>query len=79
MPPRVAGIERILQWRSSPQHYSEKPSQDVELIPMTEGRKHAILFGATLFCARKLIETIESDRPNFAKQYFVDRATQCKA
>ncbi len=46
---------------------------------MTEGRKHAILFGATLLCARKLIETIESDRPNFAKQYFVDRAAQRKA
>ena len=35
---------------------------------MTEERKHAILFAATLLCARKLIETIESDKPNFAKQ-----------
>lgn len=43
---------------------------------MTEERKHAILFAATLLCARKLIETIESDKPNFAKQYFVDRAIQ---
>jgi len=25
-------------------------------------------------CARKLIETIESDKPNFAKEYFVDKA-----
>lgn len=41
---------------------------------MTEERKHAILFAATLLCARKLIETIESDMPNLAKQYFVDRA-----
>ncbi len=41
---------------------------------MTEERKHAILFAATLLCARKLIETIDSDRPNMAKQYFVDRA-----
>jgi hypothetical protein len=41
---------------------------------MTEERKHAILFAATLLCARKLIETIESDKPNFAKQFFVDRA-----
>ena len=43
---------------------------------MTEERKHAILFAATLLCARKLIETIESDKPNLAKQYFVDRAIQ---
>lgn len=43
---------------------------------MTEERKHAILFAATLLCARKLIETIESDKPNLAKQHFVDRAIQ---
>jgi hypothetical protein len=43
---------------------------------MTEERKHAILFAATLLCARKLIETIESDNPNLAKQYFVDKAIQ---
>jgi hypothetical protein len=41
---------------------------------MTEERKHAILFAATLLCARKLTETIDSDKPNLAKQYFVDRA-----
>ena len=41
---------------------------------MTEDRKYAILFAATLLCARKLIETMESDKPNFAKQYFVDKA-----
>jgi hypothetical protein len=41
---------------------------------MTEERKHAILSAATLLCARKLIETMESDKPNFAKQYFVDKA-----
>ena len=40
---------------------------------MTEERKHAILFAATLLCARKMIETMESDKPNFAKQYFVDK------
>ncbi|HWY58823.1 MAG TPA: hypothetical protein VNZ03_30450 [Terriglobales bacterium] len=28
---------------------------------MTEERKYAILFAATLLCARKLIETTESD------------------
>ena len=31
---------------------------------MTEARKRAILFAATLLCARKLIETIESDKPD---------------
>ncbi len=41
---------------------------------MTEERKHAILFAATLLCPRKLIETMESDKPNFAKQYFADKA-----
>jgi len=41
---------------------------------MTEERKHAILFAATLLCARKLIETIESDKPNLAEEYFVDKA-----
>jgi hypothetical protein len=43
---------------------------------MTKERKHAILFAATLLCARKLIETIESDKPNLVKQYFVDKAIQ---
>jgi hypothetical protein len=43
---------------------------------MEEERKHAILFAATLLCARKLIETIDSDKPNLAKQYFVDRAIE---
>jgi hypothetical protein len=43
---------------------------------MTEERKHAILFAATLLCARKLIETMESDKPNFAEQYWVDKAVE---
>jgi len=43
---------------------------------MTEERKHAILFAATLLCARKLIETIDSDKPNFAEQYWVDKAVE---
>lgn len=43
---------------------------------MTEERKRAILFATTLLCARKLIETIESDKPNLGKQYFIDRAIQ---
>jgi hypothetical protein len=36
---------------------------------MTEERKHAILFAATLLCARRLIESIEPD-------IYVDRAIQ---
>ena len=41
---------------------------------MTEERKYAILFAATLLSARRLIENIESDKPHFNEQYFVDRA-----
>lgn len=41
---------------------------------MEEQRKYAILSAATLLCARKLIESIESDKPNLAKQYFVDKS-----
>ncbi len=40
---------------------------------MTEERKHAILFAATLLSARKLIE-MEADKPNMAKGFIVDRA-----
>jgi hypothetical protein len=40
---------------------------------MDEGRKHAILFAATILCARKLIE-MEPDKPSFAKESIVDRA-----
>ncbi len=43
---------------------------------MTEERKHAILFATTLLCARKLIEIIESDKPNMSEQFFIDRAIQ---
>jgi hypothetical protein len=41
---------------------------------MTEERKHAILFAATILSARKLIDCIESDKPDFAKEYWVDKA-----
>ncbi|MGB2632789.1 MAG: hypothetical protein WAM58_02520 [Candidatus Acidiferrum sp.] len=40
---------------------------------MTEERKHAILFAATLLCARKLME-MEPDKPSPAKICTVDRA-----
>jgi hypothetical protein len=43
---------------------------------MTEERKHAILFAATLLSARKLMDIMESDRPNFAREYWVDKAVQ---
>ena len=41
---------------------------------MTEERKYSVLFAATLLCARKLIETMESDKPNFAKQFWLNKA-----
>jgi hypothetical protein len=48
---------------------------------MTEARKHAILFATTLQCARKLIETIDSDKPNFTFQveqnYFHPSSKRC--
>ncbi len=40
---------------------------------MTEERKHAILFAATLLCARKLAQ-LESDRPSPVKICTVERA-----
>ena len=43
---------------------------------MTEERKHAILFAATPLSARKIIDSMGSDKPNPAKQYFVDKAIQ---
>ena len=43
---------------------------------MTEERKQAILFAATLLCARKLMESMETDKPNMAKGYIVDKAIE---
>ena len=40
---------------------------------MTEERKYAILFAATLLSTRKLLE-MEPNKPNMAKAYFVDKA-----
>ena len=40
---------------------------------MTEERKFAILFAATILAARKLID-LDPNKPNMAKGYFVDRA-----
>jgi hypothetical protein len=41
--------------------------------PMTEERKHAILFAATLLSARRMLETIDSDKPNMAEEFFIER------
>lgn len=43
---------------------------------MTEERKAATLFASTPPCVQKRIETIDSDKLNFPKHYFVDRAIQ---
>ena len=40
---------------------------------MTEERKFAILFAATILSARKLLD-MDPDKPNMAKGFFVDRA-----
>jgi hypothetical protein len=40
---------------------------------MTEERKFAILFAATILAARRLID-MDPDKPSMAKQFFVDRA-----
>jgi hypothetical protein len=40
---------------------------------VTEERKFAILFAATILAARKLID-MDPDKPNMAKGYFVDKA-----
>jgi hypothetical protein len=40
---------------------------------VTEERKFAILFAATILAVRKLID-MDPDKPNMAKVFFVDRA-----
>ena len=44
-----------------------------ESSSVTEERKFAILFAATLLAARRLID-LDPDKPNMAKGFFVDRA-----
>lgn len=39
---------------------------------MTEERKHAILFAATILAARKLLPTMEEERPNLVKDYWTE-------
>lgn len=43
---------------------------------MTEERKFAILFAATLLSARRIIDRMNSDKPDVAKQFYVDRAIE---
>jgi len=40
---------------------------------MTEERKFAILFAATLLAARKLVD-MDPNKPSMAKQFYVDHA-----
>jgi hypothetical protein len=43
---------------------------------MTEERKHAILFAATLLSARKIIDVIDNDDPqNMGRKVWIDRFT----
>jgi hypothetical protein len=41
---------------------------------MDDQRKYAILFAATILSARKLMEMMEENKPNMAKQFWVDKA-----
>jgi len=41
---------------------------------MAEERKHAILFAATLLSARKIIDALDSSKPNPGKDFFIDKA-----
>jgi hypothetical protein len=43
---------------------------------MTEERKFAILTAATILSARRIQESMMSDKPDIAKQFYVDRAIQ---
>jgi hypothetical protein len=45
----------------------------VQASEMTEEKKFAILFAATILAARKLSD-MDPDKPNMAKGYFVERA-----
>jgi hypothetical protein len=53
----------------SPEFHSTKCKE----FRVTEERKFAILFAATILAARKLID-LDPDKPNMAKGFFVDRA-----
>jgi hypothetical protein len=41
---------------------------------MDEQRKFAILFAATILSARRIQESMMSDKPDMAKQFYIERA-----
>jgi hypothetical protein len=43
---------------------------------MEEQRKHAILLAATILSARRIQESIMSDKPDMAKQFYIERAIE---
>ena len=43
---------------------------------MIEERKHAILFAATILSARRIQESITSNKPDMAKQFYIDKAIE---
>lgn len=49
-------------------------------VPMTEERKHAILFAATILAARKLMPVLEDETPNMGRDFwtkqYVNRAIE---
>jgi hypothetical protein len=55
--------------------YLESHSRKMQESRVTEERKFAILFAATLLAARRLID-LDPNKPNMAKGFFVDRAIE---
>jgi hypothetical protein len=44
--------------------------------PMTEERKHAILFAARILSARRIQESMMSNKPDMAKEFYIERAIE---
>jgi hypothetical protein len=43
---------------------------------MTEEREQAILFAVTILSARRIQESITSNKPDMAKQFYIDKAIE---
>jgi hypothetical protein len=43
---------------------------------MDEQRKFAILFAATILSARRIQESITSNKPDMAKEFYIERAIE---
>jgi hypothetical protein len=43
---------------------------------MDEQRKFAILFAATILSARRIQESMTSNKPDMAKQFYIDKAIE---